>query len=161
MSSTLLLPPRAQLCNRSCSNKTHTHRGETTHIGVKPGSRSPGAEPQDRDWSGRPPGRAAQDHMYPFGIIGVAPRYIPAGAVSELAGIRLSCTSTPTSIRKKHRRGESNPRALIPASDCAPLRQKSLGDCTRPRLNQYQSWIICVHKSQYESWSVCVCVCRE
>ena len=24
MSSTLLLPPRAQLCNRSCSNKTHT-----------------------------------------------------------------------------------------------------------------------------------------
>ncbi len=25
MSSTLLLPPRAQLCNRSCSNKTHTH----------------------------------------------------------------------------------------------------------------------------------------
>jgi hypothetical protein len=24
MSSTLLLPPRAQLCNRSCSNK-HTH----------------------------------------------------------------------------------------------------------------------------------------
>jgi len=27
--------------------------------------------------------------MYPFGIIGVAPRYIPAGAVIELAGIRL------------------------------------------------------------------------
>jgi hypothetical protein len=27
MSSTLLLPPRAQLCNRSCSNKTHTRRG--------------------------------------------------------------------------------------------------------------------------------------
>jgi hypothetical protein len=25
MSSTLLLPPREQLCNRSCSNKTHTH----------------------------------------------------------------------------------------------------------------------------------------
>ncbi len=25
MSSTLLLPPRAQFCNRSCSNKTHTH----------------------------------------------------------------------------------------------------------------------------------------
>jgi hypothetical protein len=24
MSSTLLLPQRAQLCNRSCSNKTHT-----------------------------------------------------------------------------------------------------------------------------------------
>ena len=42
---------------------------------------------------GRTPGprrRAAlpgQDHMYPFGIIGVAPRYIPAGAVIELAGI--------------------------------------------------------------------------
>ena len=26
-----------------------------------------------------------QDHMYPFGIIGVAPRFIPAGAESELA----------------------------------------------------------------------------
>ena len=38
--------------------------------------------------------------MYPFGLIGVAPRYIPDGAVSELAGIRLSCTSTPTGIRK-------------------------------------------------------------
>ena len=38
--------------------------------------------------------------MDPFGFIGVAPRYIPAGAVSEaeLAGIRLSCTSTPTSV---------------------------------------------------------------
>jgi hypothetical protein len=62
-------------------------------------------------------GRAAlpgQDHMYPFGIIGVAPRYIPAGAVIELAGIRLSCTSTPTGIWKKHRRGESNSGALIP-----------------------------------------------
>ena len=28
MSSTLLLPPCAQLCNRSCSNKTHTHKEE-------------------------------------------------------------------------------------------------------------------------------------
>ena len=26
-----------------------------------------------------------QDHMYPFGVIGVAPRYLPAGAVIELA----------------------------------------------------------------------------
>jgi hypothetical protein len=32
MSSTLLLPPREQLCNRSCSNKTHTHVRDTqTH----------------------------------------------------------------------------------------------------------------------------------
>jgi hypothetical protein len=38
--------------------------------------------------------------MYPFGVIGVAPRYIPAGAVIELAGIRLGCTSTPTGIRE-------------------------------------------------------------
>ena len=29
MSSTLLLPPRAQLCNRSCSNKTHTFQSDT------------------------------------------------------------------------------------------------------------------------------------
>ena len=41
-----------------------------------------------------------QDHMYPFGVIGVAPRYIPAGAVIELAGFRLGCTSTPTGIRE-------------------------------------------------------------
>ena len=48
-------------------------------------------------------GRAAlpgQDHMYPFGVIGVALRYIPAGAVIELAGFRLGCTSTPTGIRE-------------------------------------------------------------
>ena len=35
MSSTLLLPPREQLCNRSCSNKTHTFRSldEDLHRG--------------------------------------------------------------------------------------------------------------------------------
>ncbi len=63
---------------------------------VKPGSRSLGKAKTET-------GRAAlpgQDHMYPFGIIGVAPRYIPAGAVVELAGFRLSCTSTPTGIRE-------------------------------------------------------------
>ena len=47
---------------------------------VKLGSRS--LAKQDRDWSSRPPG---QDYMYPFGVIGVAPRYIPARAVIELA----------------------------------------------------------------------------
>ena len=63
---------------------------------VKPGSRSLGKAKTET-------GRAAlpgQDHMYPFGIFGVAPRYIPAGAVVELAGFRLSCTSTPTGIRE-------------------------------------------------------------
>ncbi len=95
---------------------------------------------QDRDWQAALPG---QDHMDPFGFIGVASRYIPAGAVSELAGIRLSCTSTPTSIRKKHRRGESDSGSLIPwwfriprgfgvtypvvVPNCAPFRQKSPG----------------------------------
>ena len=57
---------------------------------VKPGSRSLGNAKTET-------GRAAlpgQDHMYPFGIVGVAPRYIPARAVIELAGFRLSCTST-------------------------------------------------------------------
>ena len=38
--------------------------------------------------------------MYPFGVIGVVQRYIPAGAVIELAGFRLGCTSTPTGIRE-------------------------------------------------------------
>ena len=41
-----------------------------------------------------------QDYMCPFGVIGVAPRYLPAGAVTELAGFRLGCTSTPTGIRE-------------------------------------------------------------
>jgi len=46
-----------------------------------------------------------QDYMYPFGVIGVAPRYIPAGAVVELAGFRLSCTLTPTGIRETQAEG--------------------------------------------------------
>ena len=77
--------------------RNHSHKSQVTS--------------QDRDWQAAFPG---QDHMDPFGFIGVAPRYIPAGAVSELAGIRLSCTSTPTSIRKKHRRGESDSGSLMP-----------------------------------------------
>ena len=77
--------------------RNHSHKSQVTS--------------QDRDWQAAFPG---QDHMDPFGFIGVEPRYIPAGAVSELAGIRLSCTSTPTSIRKKHRRGESDSGSLIP-----------------------------------------------
>jgi hypothetical protein len=102
-----------------------TFLGAPVSIGalLKPGSRSPGAEPQDRDWSGRPPGTGP--NMYPFSIIGVAPRYIPAGAVIELAGIRLSCTSTPTVIWKKHRRGESNSGALIPWPPITHLSVKS------------------------------------
>jgi hypothetical protein len=63
---------------------------------LEPGSRSPGAEPQDRDWPGRPPGTGPS--MYPFGLIGVAPRYIPAGAVSEWAGTRLSCVIRPQKV---------------------------------------------------------------
>ena len=35
-------------------------------------------------------------------------------ALSELVRTRLSCTSTPTSIREKHRRGESDSGSLIP-----------------------------------------------
>jgi len=37
MSSNLLLPPRAQLCNRSCSNKTHTR---CCGVGVRASSRA-------------------------------------------------------------------------------------------------------------------------
>ena len=69
--------------------------------------------------------------MYPFGLIGVAPRYIPAGAVIELAGIRLDA----------HRYMEETQAGGIEfggtypvAPNYAPFRQKSLGDCTRPLL---------------------------
>ena len=62
---------------------------------LKPGSRSPGANPRTETGQAALPG---QDYMYPFGVIGVASRYLPAGAVIELAGFRLGCTSTPTGI---------------------------------------------------------------
>ena len=129
---------------------------------------------QDRDWQAALPG---QDCMYPFGLIGAALRYIPAGAVSELAGIKLSCTSTTTSIRKKHRRGESDSGSLIPwwsritsgfrvtypvvVPNGEPFRQKSPGDCTQPLLNQYQTWMVCIHKNQCKSWSMRRCVYIE
>ena len=43
----------------------------------------------------------------------------------------------------------------------APFRQKSLGDCTRPFLNQYVSWSLCVCMcvSVYVGVCVRVCVC--
>jgi hypothetical protein len=41
--TTLLLPPRAQLCNRSCSNKTHTNNTPTN---------TPGGLGRLRSWSG-------------------------------------------------------------------------------------------------------------
>jgi hypothetical protein len=89
--------------------------------------------------------------MYPFGVIGVAPRYIPAGAVIELAGFRLGCTSTPTGIRETQAGGNriqghssrgGSESERIPAGvsktypvvvpNRAPFRQKSPRDCTRP-----------------------------
>ena len=50
--------------------------------------------------------------MDPFGFIGVAPRYIPAGAVSELAGIRLSCWGYP----RTYERG-ALPHAEVPGNN--------------------------------------------
>jgi hypothetical protein len=41
----------------------------------------------------------------------------------------------------------------------APFRQKSLGDCTRPLLNQYVSWNMCVCVCVFVCVCVCVCVC--
>ena len=62
--------------------------------------------------------RPGQDYMYPFGVIGVAPRYIPAGAVVELAGFRLSCTSQSHLDAHRYKRntgrGESDSGSLIP-----------------------------------------------
>ena len=102
-----------------------------------------------------------QDHMYPFGVIGVAPRYIPAGAVIELAGIRLGCTSTPTGIRETQAggnriqghssrggseiRADSGSQRLIPWwSRIAHLSVKSHpGIAPGPFLNQYISWVMC------------------
>ena len=92
-----------------------------------------------------------QDYMYPFGVIWVAPRYIPAGAVVELAGFQVSCTSTPTGIRETPNRytadakfcfWKNNKRMIIirqggigfrvtypvVVPNRAPFRQKSPGD---------------------------------
>jgi len=54
MSSTLLPPPREQLCNRSCSNKTHTQAQ----------TRSPGRGlTKGRETAGRAPGRRAGETL--------------------------------------------------------------------------------------------------
>jgi len=117
--------------------------------------------------------------MYPFGIIGVVLRYIPAGAVIELAGIRLSCTSAPTGIWKKHRRGESNSGALIPCPKLRTFPSKVSGGLhPTPPVETYDgpalrlmsilsfSWgrvrgvvRVRVRVRVYACVSVCVCVC--
>ena len=103
-----------------------------------------------------------QDHMYPFGVIGVAPRYLPAGAVIELAGFRLGCTSTPTGISETHRQGGIGFRATHPVGGLNPSEIRGLKDLSRvwsriahlsvkshpgiapgPFLNQYISWVMC------------------
>jgi len=104
-----------------------------------------------------------QDYMYPFGVIGVAPRYIPAGAVIELAGFRLSCTSTPTGIRETQAggnriqghwhlsRGGSQAESRADSGSLIPwwfriahLSVKSHpGIAPGPFLNQYISWVPC------------------
>ena len=61
---------------------TLTFLGAPVSIGADPGhGLSAGAKTE----AGRACPGPVQDHMYPFGIIGVAPRFIPAGAESELA----------------------------------------------------------------------------
>ena len=101
--------------------------------------------------------------MYPFGIIGVALRYIPAGAVVELAGFRPSCTSTPTGgyMRETQAGGIEFRITYTMVPNYAPFRQKSLGDCTRPLLNQYVSWSMCVCVCVCVCVLVCVCVCAR
>ena len=101
-----------------------------------------------------------QDYMYPFGVIGVASRYLPAGAVIELAEFRLGCTSTPTGIRETQAggnriqghlsrggpesRADSGSQRLIPWwSRIAHLSVKSHpGIAPGPFLNQYISWVM-------------------
>ena len=73
MSPTLLLPPRAQLCNRSCSNKTHTPVPVPTHTypALTPpwvGSRSPDGWDQIPRWAG---GWACTSHP---GVLGSIPK---------------------------------------------------------------------------------------
>ena len=116
----MLVPFPRWLCRSTPSliGSPSRHRGSFEN----PGHGLPGQNPRTETGRATLPG---QDHMYPFGIIGVAPRYIPAGAVIELAGIRLGCTSTPTGIWKKHRRGESNSRSLIPWPQVTHLSVKS------------------------------------
>ena len=47
------------------------------------------------------------------------------------------------------------------APNRAPFRQKSPGDCTRPLLNQYVSWSMCVCVCVCVCVLVCVCVCAR
>ena len=91
-----------------------------------------------------------------------------------MAGTRLSCTSTPTSIREKHRRGESDSGSLIPwwsripsgfrvtypvmVPSRAPFRQKSPGDCTRPRhlcSQEHKQAVFVLPDREHKTSSIC------
>ena len=76
--------PFALSSDASCADLPLTLLGAPVSIGalLKPGSRSLGEDKTETGPSALP----GQDHMYPFGIIGVASRYIPAAVVVELAG---------------------------------------------------------------------------
>jgi len=76
--------------------------------------------------------------MCPFGIIGVATRYVLAGALGESARIRLDCTSLPTSMWKRNtigspRREKAGDPNLTPypVSVCVLLLQDLLQSCSR------------------------------
>jgi hypothetical protein len=88
--------------------------------------------------------------MYPFGIIGVAPRYIPAGAEVELAGFRLDTHK----YMRETRAGGIEFRVTYPWSQITHLSVKShSGIAPDPALtNVYHGVCAYVHAS------VCVCV---
>jgi hypothetical protein len=92
MSSTLLLPPRAQLCNRSCSNKTHTSNppaGNRTRCGGSAGHRArPG-----RGW--RRPGRRAAGRR-------PRARRLPAGELPWSAACAPAVAARPPAAPAGH-----------------------------------------------------------
>jgi hypothetical protein len=105
--------------------------------------------------------------MYPFGIIGVAPRYFPAGAVIELAGIRLSCTSTPTDIWKKHGGGNRIRGHLSRGPKLRTFPSKvTRGLHPTPPMETYDgpAWrlmsalLLCYERRRAEACVVCLCI---
>ncbi len=114
MSSTLLLPPRAQLCNRSCSNKTHLMMTDGRRVVT--GCQSAGTKPCRmlrvfaRDTSGRNRGTRT--------LVLTAAMMAVLVAASQVALLRLTASQTTPSA-STHLATTNHAPCLLPTASTA------------------------------------------
>ncbi len=144
MSSTLLLPPRAQLCNRSCSNKTHTPqwirqpeaawaRGPKRKVGrsprraccrrqnIQPGSAHTSLEPFSRALLGQ----RARRRLHHAGLVAGSrmPCAVPGRPGRLRGGSQVTGPHRPASARRGPRPGSPRPpQSPHQAAQASPLR---------------------------------------